>query len=98
MSLIAIRARLPDENLSDELVRALYDDAKALALGYLNRRELPAACENAVTRLAVILYNRMGMEGETSRSEGGVSVSAETMPEDIKAQLRPWRLAYTGGL
>ena len=96
-NLDAIRERLPDDDITPELAQALYDDAQALALGFLNRDELPPACENAVIRLAVILFHRMGMEGETSRSEGGVNASVDLMPADIKSQLRPWRLAYSGG-
>lgn len=95
--LSAIRARLPDETITDATAQALYDDAEALALGYLNRDTLPDACENAVYRLAVVLYNRMGMEGEISRTEGSVSSSIDLMPADIRTQLRPWRLASTGG-
>ena len=91
-----LRARLPDDTVSDELARALCEDAEALALAYLNRKTLPKECENAVIRLAVVLYNRMGMEGEQTRSEGGVSTSGSSLPDDIKAQLRPYRLAYTG--
>ena len=92
----SIKTRIPDETVTDELCMALYEDACSLAMGYMARDTVPKACENAVIRLAVVLYNRMGMEGEQSRSEGGVSSSVAFMPEDIKAQLRPYRLAYTG--
>ncbi len=93
----AVRTRLPDENVSLILAQALVDDAQALVLGYLGRDELPTPCENAVVRMAVVLFNRMGMEGEQSRSEGGVSTSVDLIPADIAAQLRPWRLAVTRG-
>ena len=54
----------------DELLTYLLVDANALMLAYLNRAELPAALENAQCQLAVLLYNRLGMEGERARSEG----------------------------
>ena len=60
----------------DELLTDLLADANALMLAYLNRAELPAALENAQCQLAVLLYNRLGMEGESAHSEGGVSRTA----------------------
>ena len=46
-------------------------------------------------RVAAILYNRMGMEGESSHSEGGVVRTAEMLPEDLKRWLNGWRVART---
>lgn len=76
----------------DELLTDLLADANALMLAYLNRAELPAALENAQCQLAVLLYNRLGMEGERARSEGGVTLTVDTLPEDVLFQLRPYRL------
>lgn len=70
----------------------LLADANALMLAYLNRAELPEALENAQCQLAVLLYNRLGMEGERARSEGGVTLTVDTLPEDVLSQLRPYRL------
>ena len=67
----------------DELLTDLLADANALMLAYLNRAELPAALENAQCQLAVLLYNRLGMEGERARSEGGVTLTVDTLPEDV---------------
>ena len=40
----------------------------------------------------MIYYNRLGSEGESSRSEGGVSVSYSTdIPESIKNRLLSFR-------
>ena len=63
----------------DELLTDLLADANALMLAYLNRAEL-------------LLYNRLGMEGERARSEGGVTLTVDTLPEDVLSQLRPYRL------
>ena len=76
----------------DELLIDLLADANALMLAYLTRAELPAALENAQCQLAVLLYNRLGMEGERARSEGGVTLTVDTLPEDVLSQLRPYRL------
>ena len=66
----------------DELLTDLLADANALMLAYLNRAELPAALENAQCQLAVLLYNR----------QGGVTLTVDTLPEDVLSQLRPYRL------
>ena len=71
----------------DELLTDLLADANALMLAYLNRAELPAALENAQCQLAVLLYNRLGMEGERARSEGGVTLTVDTLPEDGSARV-----------
>ena len=57
---------------------------------------MPEACESAVVRLAAIAFHRLGMEGESSHTEGGVSAVVDMLPEDIKALLRPYRLAKVG--
>ena len=85
------RLQLTDDK-QDELLCDLLADASALMLGYLGREELPPALEGVQCQLAAILYNRLGMEGEARRSEGGVSITVDTLPADITAQLTPWRL------
>ena len=94
----AMRLRLPDaKDASDEMLLAHLTDAKALLLAMTWRQTLPEALESAQVRLAIILFNRMGMEGESAHSEGGVSRDAEALPEDVRRQLNPWRLARTVG-
>jgi len=46
-------------------------------------------------KLAAIAYNRMGIEGEISHSEGGISIGLESMPDNIKREIAPYRLAKT---
>lgn len=63
--------------------------AQAAVLDYIGREQLPKNAESIVIKLAVIYYNRLGNEGENSRTEGGISQSFCTdVPEDIKRQLR----------
>ncbi len=78
----------PEETLIQELIR----QGEALILSFTGRASLPPGADCALLRLAVVLYNRLGTEGETSRREGEVTVTMETMPEDIRAMLRPFRL------
>lgn len=85
------RLQLTD-NAQDELLNDLLADAHALMLAYMNRTELPEALHTAQCQLACILYNRLGMEGESSRSEGNVTMTVDTLPDEIVAQLMPYRL------
>lgn len=86
-----MKARAPD--IADDLCAALLGDARDMILAYTGRAALPPGLAAAQVQLALVLYNRMGIEGETAHSEGGVSRSMEGLPADIKAQLVPWRLA-----
>lgn len=84
-------ARLPCEK--PEKLEALYMDAEGMVLAYTGRQSLPRQLETAVVQLAVILYNREGIEGETAHSEGGVSRTMEAIPQEIMRQIMPYRLA-----
>ena len=73
----AMRLRLPDaKDASDEMLLAHLTDAKALLLAMTWRQTLPEALESAQVRLASILFNRMGMEGESEHVEGDVRRAA----------------------
>lgn len=93
-----LRRRIPDAPEDDKTIELMEDlimEAQDFILGYTCRQELPAQLEGTCVKLAAIEYNRLGIEGETSHSEGSVSRSVETMPADIKAALTPWVLART---
>lgn len=81
------------DTAQDSLLEDLLADANALMLAYMNRAEMPAALEKAQCLLAVMLYNRVGMEGESARNEGGVAMTVDTLPGEIVSQMRPYRLA-----
>ena len=66
-------------------------------LSYTNRKQLRTGLEKAVRDLAVIALNRMGTEGEKSRSEGGESYTFEDAPKQIYDTLNRYRLARVGG-
>ena len=75
---------------NEELLSVLLDEAEAFVLSYTNRKQLRTGLEKAVRDLAVIALNRMGTEGEKSRSEGGESYTFEDA-------LNRYRLARVGG-
>lgn len=83
---------------SDEkLLSLLIDDATAFALSYTNRTELVSGMDRAVRDLAVIALNRIGTEGESSRSGGGESYSFNDAPKHIYDTLDRYRLCRVGG-
>lgn len=86
-----LTARLPEADVA--LLSALLEDAEGAILAYTGRSSLPAALEHAKIQLATVYYNRRGLEGETSHSEGGVSCAMQDLPEGVAAQIRPYRLA-----
>ena len=81
----------------EDLIEILLDDAEAFVLSYTNRKQLRTGLEKAGRDLAVIALNRMGTEGEKSRSEGGESYTFEDAPKQIYDTLNRYRLARVGG-
>ena len=92
--LAKLKHRLPDA-ADDALLNELLEQAGAFIRAYTRRNEIPEGLEDAQIHIAAILFNRMGMEGEISHNEGGVSRTAEMLPEDVKKWLNPWRVAKT---
>ena len=92
--LAKLKRRLPDA-ADDALLTDLLSEAGAFIRAYTRRCEVPEDLEDAQIRIAAILFNRMGMEGENAHSEGGVSRTAEMLPEDVKKWLNAWRVAKT---
>ncbi len=96
--LIRLRALLPEQEAAAEgLLSALLDQAGDLIRAYTGQAEVPAALQSAQLRLAVIAYNRLGMEGESYRHEGGLTVRGEALPKDLLCLLKPYRLLKVPG-
>ena len=76
----------------DDALQLLLDDVKADLLAWTNRTEIPATLEPVQRQIAVIRYNRQGVEGQSAHSEGGVSRSFEDLPESIRAAISQYRL------
>lgn len=62
-----------------------------------NRKSIPSALLSLQIDIAVIRINKLGSEGEISRSQGGVNVSYESLPDYIHKTVKNWRLAGVGG-
>lgn len=81
----------------EELLETLLDEAEAFVLAYTNRTKIVTGLEKAVRDLAVIALNRLGTEGENSRSEGGESYSFDNAPRQVYDTMNRYRLARVGG-
>lgn len=68
-------------------INSLLCEAEDKILDITGRSEVPAQLDSLVVKLAVIAYNKTGSEGESSRSEGGISRAFDDLPEDDKARL-----------
>lgn len=81
----------------EELLELLLEDAEAFVLSYTNRSRIVTGLEKSVRDLAVIALNRMGTEGESSRSGAGESYNFDNAPKQIYDVLNRYRLARVGG-
>lgn len=81
------------DEVGDALFIDLLCDAESYVLGYTGRDSVPERLNGAVIELAAMGYNRLGMQGECAHSEGGVAVSADSLPEALKALLNRYRIA-----
>ena len=89
----SLEAQLPD--VPFEQLEALVADAEA-AVKRITRRDDVSAYEAGVRAVAVLLYNRIGREGENAHSSGGVSVSYEDLPAAVR-HLLPQPLVSIAG-
>lgn len=71
----------------ERYINSLLCEAEDKVLDITGRSEVPAQLDSLVVKLAVIAYNKTGSEGESSRSEGGISRAFDDLPADDKARL-----------
>lgn len=81
----------------EELLSLLLDDAEEFLLNETNRTWLPDRLQKVKRDIAVIAYNRLGTEGESSRTEAGESYTFENLPTHIKSAINKTRIARCGG-
>ena len=91
-----LRLRLPDAaDAPDALLSSLLEDAAALIRALTWRDAVPDELQNALLRLAVIFFNRMGMEGEKERTEGDIRRAVDDLPDALRREITAYRLAKT---
>lgn len=76
------------DDSQDGLITALLSDAGDSVCDYIGRDEVPARLVSVQVQLAVMAYNKRGAEGESSRSEGGISQSFDGLPPELLARLK----------
>ena len=67
-----LRRLLRDDAAEDMLLDELLSQAELLILNYTGQPALPDRLIPVQLQLALIAYNRLGMEGESWRHEGGL--------------------------
>ncbi len=82
---------------NEGLLTVLLQEAQERILSETRRTAIIDALRPAVRSWALTAYNRMGMEGEVSRSEAGITSSFAEIPKDIQDAIVNYRLARTGG-
>ena len=76
------------DDSQDGLITALLSDAEDSVRDYIGRDVVPERLVSVQVQLAVIAYNKCGAEGESSRSEGGISQSFDGLPPELLARLK----------
>ena len=93
---IRIVSKLTGEE-DEELIAVLLEDAESFVLSYTMRTRMIKQLEKAVRDLAIIALNRIGTEGEISRTEGGESYNFNDAPKQIYDVLNRYRICRIGG-
>jgi hypothetical protein len=78
---------------NDSLLTGYLSDASYFILSVTNQSTIPAMLEGLQIDIAVSNWAKRGAEGEGSHSEGGVSVTYESLSESAKTLLRSQTLA-----
>ncbi|SHH56181.1 phage head-tail connector protein [Sporanaerobacter acetigenes] len=76
----------------DNLLNLYLEDAENEILELTHLDKIPSNLLSTQIDLAIIMYNKQGIEGQTSHSEGGISRSFEEgIPESIMKKIRSAR-------
>jgi hypothetical protein len=75
----------------DDLLNLYLEDAEKDILELSHLPEVPAALLPMQVDLAIIYYNKQGIEGQTAHSEGGISRTFDDIPDSILKKIRSRR-------
>lgn len=81
----------------EELLSLLLTMAEEKILSLTGRTRMIYPLKPSVRDWAVVAYNRMGTEGETSRSGEGISAAFAEVPKDIEEMIKRYRLGRVSG-
>ena len=93
---LSILKKLTGES-DEELLSLLLLMAEEKLLELTNRTKMIPKLTAAKRNWAVIAYNRLGMEGDSSRSQGGISSAFIEIPKEIEEAIKANRIARVGG-
>lgn len=96
MTDLAILKKITGES-DEELLSLLFTMAEEKVLSLTNRSKMIYPLQPVVREWTVVAYNRLGMQGETSRSEGGISSAFAEIPQDISEAIKRYRLGRVCG-
>ena len=80
----------------DALLADLLEDAESYIKAYTGRARMPAMLAPVAVELAAGAYNRLGIEGETMHSEGGISMNVTGLPKHLRDVLNNYRMGKVG--
>lgn len=87
-----IRIKLGETDSSkDQLLQLYLDDAASDILELTHLDTIPAGLLTTQVDLAIIYYNKQGIEGQTAHSEGGISRTFEDIPDRMKKKIHRFR-------
>ena len=95
--LTVLKRRLSLNADQDALLSDLLSDAEMYVTAYTGRAAIPATLDGTVVELAAMQYARLGLQGESSHQEGGVSITVDSLPDSIRQVLNRHRLARVVG-
>lgn len=79
------------DSSQDDLLKEYLDDAQEFILDIAHLDTIPEKLLRTQVELAIIYYNKQGIEGQTSHSEGGISRTFEDIPESILKKIKSCR-------
>lgn len=80
------------DNSKDKLLIQMLEDAAAEIFDFTNRSEIIDKLKPLQRDLVLVYYSRLGAEGLSSQSQGGISVSYGTdIPDNLKRRLESYR-------
>lgn len=80
-----------------ELLSLLLQISEEKILSKTRRTTMITQLKPYVRDWAIVAYNRLGTEGETSRSEAGISSAFAEIPKEIQEGISEYRIARVGG-
>lgn len=79
------------DSSQDDLLEEYLDDAQEFILDTTHHDTIPEKLLRTQVELAIIYYNKQGIEGQTLHSEGGISRSFDDIPESIMKKIKSFR-------